>query len=556
MKTKLTFLSIFVISALLASACSALPSIPGLSKLTNAPAAVLVKAVPQIIAVSAPAQPAPVQPAALPLNSNSSSTLAAMQGTLEAIYTNINPSVVNIQVTSNTSSAQNQSSPSGNSPSGSQVQRALGSGFVWDTNGNIVTNNHVVDGATSVTVTFSDGRVLTAKVVGQDPDADLAVIKVDNAGQLSPLQMTNSDQVKVGEMAVAIGNPFGLSGTMTVGFVSALGRTLNANEAQTSNAPSYTIPDVIQTDAAINPGNSGGVLLNDQGQVIGVTAAIETSNGSSAGIGFVIPANIVSQVVPELIKNGKYSHPYLGISGTDMTPQLAKAMNLSDSQRGALVVSVASGGPAEKAGLKDSTQTTTIDGLTAHIGGDVIVAIDGQKVNTFDDLVSILFKNGVVGQSVKVDILRGGVSQSVNVVLSARPATAAVQPQQQANSQNPTPRFGGPRTSLGIAGINLDATLAQAMNLKQDQQGVLVERVQSGSPADQAGLVASTTPFDYQGQQVVIGGDIITAIAGNPVSSIQDLRSALSNTKPGDQLKLTIMRNGKEISVNVTLPGN
>jgi 2-alkenal reductase len=285
-----------------------------------------------------------------------------MQGTLEAIYTHINPSVVNIQVTSTTSAGQSQSSPSG-----SQVQRALGSGFVWDANGYIVTNNHVVDGATNVTVTFSDGRVLTAKVVGQDPDADLAVIKVDNAGQITPLQMTNSDQVKVGEMAVAIGNPFGLSGTMTVGFVSALGRTLNANEAQTSNTPAYTIPDVIQTDAAINPGNSGGVLLNDQGQVIGVTSAIESSNGSSAGIGFVIPANIVSQVVPELIKNGKFEHPYLGISGTDMTPQLAKAMNLSSSQRGALVASVASGGPADKAGLKGSTQAVTIDGLNAHV---------------------------------------------------------------------------------------------------------------------------------------------------------------------------------------------
>ena len=554
MKTKLTIFSIFVISALLVSACSALPSISGLGKLASPPTAALARQAPQTVALSAPANPV-----ALPLNSSTGSTLAAMQGTLEALYTGINPSVVNIQVTSPTSSArgqQNQASPQGNSPSGLQMQHALGSGFVWDSNGDIVTNNHVVDGANSVTVTFSDGRVLTAKVIGQDPDADLAVIKVDNAGQLTPLQMANSDQVKVGELAVAIGNPFGLSGTMTVGYVSALGRTLNANEAQTGSTPSYTIPDVIQTDAAINPGNSGGVLLNDQGQVIGVTAAIESSGQSNSGIGFVIPANIVSQVVPELIKNGKYEHAYLGISGTDMTPQLASAMNLGAGQRGALVVSVAAGGPADKAGLKGSTQTVTIDGLTAHVGGDVIVAIDGQKVNSFDDLVSILFKNGVVGQSVKVDILRGGSSLSVNVVLAARPASAAVQPQQQANNQNPAPRLGSPRMSLGIAGINLDATLAQAMNLKQDQQGVLVERVQTGGPADKAGLMAGTTPFTYQGQQVMVGGDVITGAQGSPVTSLQDLRLVLSSAKAGDQIQLTILRNGKAISVNVTLPGN
>jgi len=551
MKTKFTLVSMIIITVMLASACSLLPSMsivtkPVVSQPTIAPAE------PAVPATAAPTGSQP-QTAIQPLPAGQSAgALAAMQGVLETLYANVNPSVVNIQVTSGAQSSSGQS--------GSGVQRALGSGFVYDTQGDIVTNNHVVDGADSVTVTFSDGRVLTAKVVGKDPDADLAVIKVENAGNLTPLQLTDSDQVKVGELAVAIGNPFGLSGTMTVGFVSALGRSLPANETQSASGPGYTIPDVIQTDAAINPGNSGGVLINDRGQVIGVTAAMESSTRSNSGIGFVIPANIVTRVVPELIKNGKFDHPYLGISGTDLTPQLAKAMNLSETQRGALVISVSAGGPAEMAGVKGSDKNVQIDGQNAPVGGDVIVAIDGQKINTFDDLVSILFKNGVIGKSVKLDILRGGSAQSVNVVLAARPATAAAAPQQQQgnNGNNPTPALPSlaPRVTLGISAVALDSTLAQGMNLKQDQQGVLVEQVQSGSLAEAAGLKASDKSFDYQGKQIMIGGDVITALNGTAVASVLELRTALSSAKPGDTIKLTILRAGKEMTVNVTLPTN
>jgi serine protease Do len=549
MKTRFILGSFLLITAMLASACSAFPSMSILTQPVAVQPASVAPSLPALPAADSATAPGNANPLRVPqpLPSNSSAgTLAAMQGTLESIYANVNPSVVNIQVSSG-----------GQSASGQPAQQALGSGFVFDNKGNIVTNNHVVAGASRITVTFSDGRVLPAKIVGTDPDADLAVINVANAGQVTPLQLTNSDQVKVGELAVAIGNPFGLSGTMTVGFVSALGRTLPAtNETQSITGPSYTIPDVIQTDAAINPGNSGGVLLNDQGQVIGVTAAMETSNGSSAGIGFVIPANIVNRVVPELINNGKIEHPYLGISGTDLNPQLAKAMNLSESQRGALVVSVASGGPAEKAGLKGSNTTAQINGLNAPIGGDVITAINGQKINTFDEMVSYLFKNGVIGKSVKMDILRAGTIQSVDIVLIARPAGANTAPQ-LANSQNAAPRLGvGPRLSLGIAGISLDSPLAQSMNLNQDQQGVLVERVISGSPAEKAGLVASAKPFIYQGQQILIGGDIITAINGSPVTSVQDLRTLLNNFNPGGILHFTILRSGKEMTVDVTLPTN
>ena len=539
MKSKSTVISILIFTAALVIACSA---IPATSTITQ-PVYLQPTAAPAISVPAGPVTALPSQPAATQSLPSGSSTdaLAALQSTLETIYANVNPSVVNIQVTSGSQTAR--------------AQQVLGSGFVFDSKGNIVTNNHVVAGADTVTVTFSDGRVLTAKVVGTDPDADLAVINVANAGQLTPLQLTDSDQVKVGQMAVAIGNPFGLSGTMTVGFVSALGRSIADTEVQTANGPGYTIPDVIQTDAAINPGNSGGVLVNDQGQVMGVTAAIESSTGSNAGIGFVIPANIVTRVVPELIKNGKMDHPYLGVSGTNLTPQLAKAMNLSESQRGALIITLGSGGPSDKAGIKGSNKTVQIGGLDAQVGGDVIVAIGGQKINTFDDLVSYIFKNGVIGQSVKVDILRDGSSQSINVVLAARPATTTAV-SQQPGAQNPAPRLRTPRLALGLSGIMLDPTIAQAMNLKQDQQGVLVEQIQSGSPAEQAGLKASDKAFDDQGQQMMIGGDIITAANGSPVTSVRDLRNAVVNVNPGDTVKLSILRDGQEMTVNLTLPAN
>jgi S1-C subfamily serine protease len=217
---------------------------------------------------------------------------------------------------------------------------------------------------------------------------------------------------------------------------------------------------------------------------------------------------------------------------------------------------VTSGGPADQAGIKGSSKQVQIDGSNALVGGDVIVSINGQPVNQFDDMVSYLFKNGVIGQSVQVGILRDAKLQTVNVVLAARPATAAVQPSQRANNQNTTPNPTVPRVALGIAGLDMDATLAQAMNLNQSQQGVLVEQVITGSPADKAGIKASDKPFTYQGQQVKVGGDIITAVKGSPITSVQELRRALVGAAVGDQIQLTVLRDGKEISVDVTLTGN
>ncbi len=355
--------------------------------------------------------------------------LVNQEATFEDLYTRINPSVVNIQVVSN----QTVSLPSGNNNNnnphnfggGAIPQQSLGSGFVWDTAGHIVTNNHVIADAAKITVTFSDGTVVDAKLVGTDPFSDLAVIKIDpsQAPQLTPIALADSTAVKVGETAIAIGNPFGLQGTMTQGIVSALGRSIAATD-QTSNSSStskYTIPDIIQTDASINPGNSGGVLINLEGQLIGVTAAIESSTNSNSGVGFAIPSALVQKVIPELIKNGVYKHAYLGLSGGNLTSDEAKAMNLNANQHGALIASVIPNGPADKAGLKGSDQQTTIDGIQVPVGGDVITAIDGQTVKSFDDVISYLFDHTEAGQTINLTILRQGKEMQIKLTLGERP---------------------------------------------------------------------------------------------------------------------------------------
>ena len=359
----------------------------------------------------------------------SSGALATLQSTFEQIYANVNPSVVNIDVIINspaTTSSQQQSPFGFGSPQTQGTQEALGSGFVWDAQGHIVTNNHVVAGASKITVTFSDGNTVDATLVAADPNSDLAVLQVNvPASQLHPVTMGDSSQVKVGQIAIAIGNPYGLSGTMTEGIVSGLSRSLpvglNSSTSQTQTGPTYTIPDIIQTDAAINPGNSGGVLVNDQGQVIGVTAAIRSPVDANSGIGFVIPSAIVQKIVPALISTGHYDHPWIGISGTSMTYDLAQAMNLNPEQKGALVVDVAPNSPAAAAGLQGSNNQVTINGQLVPVGGDVITAINGQTVNTFEDLSSYLINNTQAGQTVTLTILRQGQQQTVKLTLGTLP---------------------------------------------------------------------------------------------------------------------------------------
>jgi 2-alkenal reductase len=500
-----------------------------------------------------PALPGPTQalPAQAPVPAGTSgSLLAAYQGTLENIYTAVSPSVVNIRVVqkvdaSTSGTSQLPGLPFFNLPQGQQPQQqyqsGLGSGFVWDTNGDIVTNNHVVTGADKIEVTFSDGTILPATLVGADPDSDLAVIKVDAAASaFHPVSMADSTSVKVGQMAIAIGNPFGLEGTMTTGIISAVGRSLPADA--TSNQ-TYTIPDIIQTDAPINPGNSGGVLINVEGQVVGVTSAIESPVRANAGIGFAIPSSIVNNVVPALIKDGKYIHAWLGISGTNLVPEIATAMNLDAGTRGALVEEIIPNSPAEKAGLRGSNQKVTIEGQNAMVGGDVISAIDSQPVTSMDDLIAYLASSTKVDQTVRLTILRDGKQQSLEVTLTARPSV------EQRTTQSAQPNTSGVR--LGILGMTVNESIINEMKLPSGQQGVLVEKVQSGSLASTAGLRAGTKTATINGQQVNLGGDIITAVNGQPVAGTDELVAALGQLTAGQELSLTILRDGKEVQVTI-----
>jgi serine protease Do len=417
--------SILIVSMLVLSACSGVSA--ALSKTANQIVAQAASSTPTQAAPSASSSTSGTTTTTSPAISGGSELLSAYESTLESIYTAVSPQVVNIMVLSPASTSNNfQNFPFGNNNNNNQSQQlseALGSGFVWDTKGDIVTNNHVVDGATKIEVTFSDGTTVPATIVGQDPYSDLAVIKVDvSANKLSPVTLADSSQLKVGEIAIAIGNPYGFEGSMTVGTVSGLGRDLPTSQTDQTTGASYSIPDVIQTDASINPGNSGGVLVNDQGQVIGVTSALESASGSSSGIGFAIPAEIVSKVVPSLISSGKYDHPYLGISGTTLTPDIAQAMNLPSDTRGALVGQVTAGGPADKAGLKGSNTTVTINGVQGTVGGDVITAIDGHTITSMSDLIAYLAINTQVGQTVSLTILRNGQTQTVQLTLGNRPS--------------------------------------------------------------------------------------------------------------------------------------
>ena len=412
----------------------------------------------------------------------------------------------------------------------------------------------MVDGAEKVTVTFADGLTLDAEIVGRDPESDLAVIKVDaSKADLRPITLADSTQVRVGQFAVAIGNPFGLEGSMSFGIVSALGRSLPTSSTATGlSGPSYTIPDIIQTDAPVNPGNSGGVLLDLQGNLIGVPTAIESPVRGSSGVGYAVPSIIVQKVVPELIEKGAFEHPYIGLSGGTLNTEMAKAMDLPETTRGVLVATVSDGSPAEKAGLQASTKEVEIDGIQVKIGGDVITAIAGQPVKDFEDSTTYLARSGKVGQQVELNVIRDGKETTATLTLAARPAKPQVETAStdQPQAEPKTVRGGA---WLGVAGITLTPEMAQAMDLADDQKGALVEQVVIGSPAEKAGLLASDKAFDSNGEQVMIGGDVVTGVDGKAVESMEDLSTAVKAQKPGDEVELTVLRGGKEITVAVTL---
>jgi S1-C subfamily serine protease len=305
---------------------------------------------------------------------------------------------------------------------------SLGSGFIYDNSGHIITNYHVVAGSdpNDISITFIDGTVYRARVVGTDQYSDLAVLHVEDdipAEKLIPLPLANSSGLLVGQEVVAIGNPFGLSGSMTEGIVSGLNRLIPVYQDPFSNVatPAFSIPDVIQTDAAINPGNSGGPLLNMRGEVVGINSAIFSTTGGFAGVGFAVPSNTIAKVAPVLIERGFFEHPWLGVSGIDMTPETAEAIGLGEP-RGFLVIEVAPGGPADGAGVQGGDTPMQLNGMEIPLGGDVVLAINDRDVRKIDDVLGYLQQATQVGETVTLTVWRDGQIIEIDVTLGARPS--------------------------------------------------------------------------------------------------------------------------------------
>ena len=415
MKRKLS-LSLALTAVLLAMvACSyggsaALPQLPALTQ-----------TLPQVQNVVQPQAPQSSQaPAA------SGNVSIADQGLLVNLFNQVNPGVVAIRTITDQGGA-------------------LGSGFVFDNAGHIVTNYHVVQGANSMEVDFPSGFKAQGKVVGTDLDSDIAVVKVDApADQLHPLTVGNSDQLQVGQFVVAIGNPFGLSSSMSYGIISALGRTQDSMHQTNNGSGTFTAGGLIQTDAAINPGNSGGPLFDMSGQVVGINRAIDTTASNSAGepvnsgVGFAVPSAILQRVVPVLISSGKYDYPYLGITALpELSLALADKLGIKE-YNGAYVTGVVPGGPADKAGLKAGAQVVPQNNNSQNnqnnsqnnsqsllndvpAGGDLITAIDGNPIKTFDEMLSYLIEHKSPGDTVTLTVMRGDQKLDVPVTLGARP---------------------------------------------------------------------------------------------------------------------------------------
>jgi S1-C subfamily serine protease len=494
----------------------------------------------------------------------------------------------------------------------------IGSGFVYNNDGLIITNYHViapsvrlsnelVQGETNdgvdINVAFEDGTIYQATLVGADRFSDIAVIDIpeDARNRLVPLPIGNSSELRVGQQVVAIGNPFGLSGSMTEGIVSGLGRLIPSSEEEqlppfpdgtplpppqdpsNPEAPqqppldevppslppgnpddeimeaqrrgSFSIPDIIQTDAPINPGNSGGPLLDLRGEVIGMNTAIFSSTGESAGVGFAIPSNTLTKVVPALINSGVYQHPWLGISGTDVTPDIAEALNLSEA-KGFLVTDITSESPADKAGIRGGYKIDNINGREIALGGDIIVAIDNNTVRKIDDILSYLEREKTVGDQVQLTVLRdGNIEQTLPTILAARPgSTSTLQQSSQQEQQQQQQQKQGKPAWLGISGTSLTPEIAEALGLTTDTKGVLVVEVVAGGPADKAGIRGGYKIDNINGREIALGGDIIVAIDNRTVTTLENILTYLSDEKQaGETAQLNILRDGRSSQVSVTL---
>ncbi len=363
---------------------------------TAAPVAVMVVATPT--------------PSALPtLNAaDNAGDVQAFQSRIIAVYKTTSPAVVNITNRSYAYSFFGQVVP----------QEGSGSGFVYDTEGHIVTNYHVIANAEELIVTLAGGQTYNAEIVGVDQSNDLAVLHIDAGADLpAPIALGNSDALQVGQFVLAIGNPFGLEQTLTTGVISALGRVIESSEGFAGEA--------IQTDAAINPGNSGGPLLDLNGHVVGVNSQIISPSGASAGIGFAISANTVLRVVPELIARGYYPHPWIGADMVALTPSITEMFSRAGMNipvdTGLLVLQTTSGGPADQAGIRGGSRMVRIGRYQVPVGGDIITAINGQPVEDLEAWTIYLETQTTIGDTVQVDILRDGVTQTVSVTLAEQP---------------------------------------------------------------------------------------------------------------------------------------
>lgn len=336
-------------------------------------------------------------------------SVGALQTQVEAVYDQAGSAVVNVTTVTYVHDFFFNPVP----------QEGTGSGFIYDREGHIITNFHVVENAQELSVTLADGRTYSAELVGQDPTNDLAVIRIHSDDVPEPIPLGDSDDLRVGRFVVAIGNPFGLEGTLTVGVVSSLGRVIQGPDGR-------FIGEVIQTDAAINPGNSGGPLLDLSGQVIGVNSQIVSPSGASAGVGFAVPSNTARRVVPELITHGRYPHPWLGIEAISLTAERAEAFRQAGMEivadSGVLVLQVAPGGPADQAGIRGGTRLARIGRYQIPLGGDIIRAIDGEPITDFQDLTIYLDTRTRVGETVELAVVRDGEERTIEATLQERPS--------------------------------------------------------------------------------------------------------------------------------------
>jgi serine protease Do len=388
--------------------------------------------------------------------------------------------------------------------------QSAGSGVVLDPTGYIVTNNHVVEGATQITVTLSDRREFPAKIIGTDPKTDLAVIKIE-AKDLPALKWAEYDKLQVGDLVLAIGSPFGLSSTVTLGIISALGR---------GNVGIADYEDFIQTDAAINPGNSGGALINMNGDLIGINTAIFSRTGGSEGIGFAIPSSIALDIVESLQKTGKVVRGWMGVAIQEITPALAKSFKLPEQRKGVLISDVNENGPSHEAGIKR---------------GDIVVAFNGKDVQSVSQLRNLVART-VVGKDAQVKILRDGKEQTLNVKVAERPSDEMLAKKEPAPKE-PTETIKPPDNVLAALRIQpLDPATMSQMNIPAKTTGVVVASVEAGSSAEAAGLQR---------------GDVIQEVNHEVVKSVDDYQKAASKIKKDELAVLLLSRQGNNLFVAV-----